>query len=134
MATSSEEARNLDVVRRSFEAFQAGDAEALKKTYAPNVHFRATPAGKFTGDYRGISAVMEFFGQIAHESEGSFRVALVDLAASGNRVFSLYKISGKRGGKTLDSADVAIFTLADGAVTEATIYSGDYPGAAAFWS
>ena len=100
MAASSEEARNLDVVRRAFEAFQAGDTAALMKAFAPDVHYRVPAAGKFTGDYRGVSAVMEFFGQVAHESEGSFRAALVDLAASGNRVFALYKISGKRGGKS----------------------------------
>jgi uncharacterized protein len=134
MATSSEEARNLDVVRRAFDAFQAGDVEALTKSFAPNVQYRVPPAGKFTGDYRGVSAVMEFFAQVAHESEGSFRATLVDLAASGNRVFALYKISGKRGGKTLDSTDVIVSTLADGAITEATVYSGDYPAAAAFWS
>jgi len=134
MATSSEEARNLDVVRRTFEAFQAGDTEALMKAFAPNVRYRLAPVGKFTGDYRGVNAVLEFFGQIAHETEGSFRVALVDLAASGNRVFALYTISGKRGGKTLDSTDVIVSTLADGAITEATVYSGDYPAGAAFWS
>jgi uncharacterized protein len=85
---------------------------ALMKAFAPNVHYHVPPAGKFTGDYRGVPSVMEFFGQIAHESEGSFRAALVDLAASGNRVFALYKISGKRGGKTLDSTDVIVSTFA----------------------
>ena len=67
MATSSEETRNLDVVRRAYEAFQAGDAEALMKCFAPNIHYQLAPFGKFTGDYRGIPAVMEFFGQIAQE-------------------------------------------------------------------
>ena len=134
MATSAEEARNLDVVRRTFEAFQAGDAAALMKAFAPNVHYRLPPAGKFTGDYRGVSAVMEFFGQIAHETEGSFRAALVDLAASGNRVFALYTISGKRGGKTLDTTDVIVCTLADGAIAEATVYQSDHPAQAPFWS
>ena len=134
MTTSSEETRNLDIVRRTYEAFQAGDAETLTRNFAPNIHYRVSPAGKFSGDYRGVQAVMEFFGQIAQESEGSFRVALVDMAASGARVFALHKISGKRGGKTLDSSDVIVFTLAGGAITEATIYSGDYPAGAAFWS
>ncbi len=36
--TSSEEAGNLGVVRRGFEAFQTGDAEALMKTFAPDAH------------------------------------------------------------------------------------------------
>jgi uncharacterized protein len=134
MATSSEEARNLDVMRGAFEAFQAGNAEALMKSLAPNVHYHLAPAGKFTGDYRGVPAVMEFFGQVAHESDGTFRVTPVEMAASGNRVFALYKTNGKRGAKTLDSSDVAVFTLAGGVVTEAMICPSDYPAAAAFWS
>ena len=104
--TSSEEARNLVVVRRAFEAFQAGNADALMKTFAPNAHYRIAPAGKFTGDYRGAPAIMEFFGQVAQESEGTFRVTPVEMAAHGNRVFVLYGTNGKRGGKTLDSNDV----------------------------
>jgi ketosteroid isomerase-like protein len=38
------------------------------------------------------------------------------------------------GGKALDSTDVIVFTLADGAITEATAYSSNYPAGAAFWS
>src|SRR5208283_835368 len=132
--TSSEEARNLEVVRRAFEAFQAGNAEALMKTLASNAHYHLAPVGKFTGDYRGAPAIMEFFGQVARESEGTFRVTPVEMAASGNRVFVLYRTNGKRGGKTLDSSDVGVFTLAGGVVTEAMICPSDYPAGAAFWS
>jgi len=132
--TSSEEAGNLDVVRRGFEAFQTGDAEALMKTFAPDAHYHFAPAGKLTGDYHGVPAIMEFFGQVAHETEGTFRVTPVEMAASGNRVFVLYRTNGKRGGKTLDTSDVGVFTLAGGVVTEGMICPGDYPAGAAFWS
>jgi uncharacterized protein len=132
--TSSEEARNLEVVRRTFEAFEAGNAEALMKTLAPDAHYHLAPQAKFTGDYRGAHAIMEFLGQVAHESEGTFRVTLVEMAASGNRVFALWRTNGKRGGKTLDSSDVGVFTLAGGVITEAMICQSDYPANAAFWS
>jgi len=133
MATS-EETRNLDVVRRAYEAFQAGDTEALMKCFAPNIHYHLAPVGKFTGDYRGIPAVMEAFGQVAQESDGTFRATLLDTAASGNRVFALHRVTGKRGAKTLDVTEVLVSTLAGGAITETIIYTGDYPAAAAFWS
>jgi len=132
MPTSPEDP--LKIVRRAFEAFQAGDLDRLKKVLAPNVHYRVAPAGKFTGDYRGAAAVMAFFGQIARETEGSFRVSPVDMAASGNRVFVLYKVSGRRGGKSLDSTDVAVFTVVGGAVAEAIFHQSDYPAQAAFWA
>jgi hypothetical protein len=133
-ATSSEEKSNLDVVRRGYEAFQAGNAEELMKTMAPNAHYHLAPIGKFGGDYKGVKAIMEFFGEIARESGGTFRVTPVEMAAAGNRVFVLYGASGKHGGKTLDSRDVAVFTLAGGRVTDAMFCASDYPAEAAFWS
>jgi len=132
MATSSE--HQLEVVRRAFEAFQAGDADRLKKILAPNVHYRVAAAGNFTGDYHGVPAVMGFFEQIARETKRSFRATPIEMAASGNRVFVLYKVAGRRGGKILDSSDVAVFTLIGGAVAEAIFYQSDYPAHAAFWS
>ena len=132
--SSSEEPLNLRVVRRAFSAFASGDVTGLRNVLAPNAHYRVAPTGKFTGDYRGAAAVMAFFGQIAHETEGSFRVSPVEMAASGDRVFVLYRVSGRRGDKTLDSADVAVFTVTDGAVAEAIFHQSDYPAHAAFWS
>jgi uncharacterized protein len=124
----------LEVVRQAFEAFEAGDVDRLKKVLAPNVHYRVAPAGKFTGDYRGPAAVMAFFGQIARETDGSFRVSPIEMAASGNRVFVLYKVNGRRGGKALDTADVGVFTVIGGAVTEAIFHQSDYPAHAVFWA
>jgi ketosteroid isomerase-like protein len=132
MPTSRE--NPLEVVRQAFKAFQAGNVEGLKKVLAPNVHYRVAPTGKFTGDYRGAAAVMAFFGQIARETEGSLRVSPVEMAASGNRVFVLYKVNGRRQGKALDSVDVGVFTVIGGAVTEAIFHQSDYPAHAAFWS
>src|SRR5271154_4982552 len=134
MSTSAEEAHNVDVVRSAFAAFEAGNIEALKKVLAPSVRYHSAPAGRFTGDYRGVRAVMEFFGQIARETEGSIRVKPVDMVANGNRVFVLYEIKGQRGAKALDTTDVGVFTVIAGAVTEAIFYQSDYPAHASFWS
>jgi len=131
---SAKETLSIDVVRRAFEAFEAADAVGLRKILAPNVRYRVAPAGRFTGDYRGVPAVLEFFAQIARESEGTFRARPVEMAATDDRIFVLYKVSGRRGAKSLESADVGVFTVAGGVVTEATFYQSDYPAHAAFWS
>ncbi len=133
-ATSSQEQSNLDIVRRAFEAFQAGDGEALMKTMAPDAHYHLAPTAKFSGDYQGVQAIMGFFAQLARESDGTFRVAPMEIAASGNRVFVLFGESGKRGGRTLDSSEVGVFTLADGVVTDAMFCPSNYQAEAAFWS
>ena len=131
---SSEEKSNLDVVKRAFEAFQVGDAEALMKSFAPEAHYHFAPLGKLTGDYRGVQAIMGMFGQIAQETQGTFRVSPVAMAASGNRVFVLYALNGKRDGKALETQDVGVFTLAGGVVTDAMVFGGNYPAGATFFS
>jgi ketosteroid isomerase-like protein len=132
--TSSEEAKNLNVIRRCFEAFEAGDVETLMKNFAPSVRYRHTPVGPLTGDYRGAQAVREFFAQADRETGGTLRATILALAASGDRVFVLYRETATRAGKTLDAQDVLVFTLANAAVTDAIICVGDFPAAAAFWS
>ena len=58
----------------------------------------------------------------------------MSIAPSGDRVFVLYRSTGMRDGKTLDVNDIIVFTLADGMVTEAMTFYGDYATEAAFWS
>lgn len=131
---SSEEANNLKVIRRVFEAFAAGDFETVKNTFAPEAHYHHAPLGIFDGDYKGQQAIMEFFGRIASESGGTFRSEPIAIAASGNRAFVLYRATAKRAEKAIDGNDVLVFTLQDGLVTEAIICPSDYPKLAAFWS
>ena len=56
------------------------------------------------------------------------------MAASGDHVFVLERITGTRNGKTLDSKDVLVFKLNNGVVTEVTNFQSDHPADAQFWS
>jgi hypothetical protein len=51
------------------------------------------------GNYRGAQAILEFFGQLAHETQGSLRVEPLTMAASGDHVLVLERITGKRKGR-----------------------------------
>jgi ketosteroid isomerase-like protein len=131
---STEEANNLDVIQRAFTAFATGDDEVLAKTFAPDVHYHFLPHAPFKTDYLGSSAVLELFGQLTLETSGTLRTTVLAMAANGDRVFVLYRATGTRSGKTLDSSDVLVFTLANGVVTEAFTFPGNFPASVAFWS
>jgi ketosteroid isomerase-like protein len=118
---------------RGFDAFAAGDPEVVKNLFAPDAHYHHARLGILNGDYKGRQAIEEFFGQIGNETNGTFRAEPVVIAASGDRVFVLYRATGTRAGKTIDGNDVLVLTLRDGLVTEALICPGDYPTLAAFW-
>ena len=104
--TPLEEKRNLDVIRRTLEAFATADVEALRNAFAPNAYYHFAPLGVLGGEYRGIEAVLGLFGQLDHETESTFRVAAIEISASGDRVFMLYRATATRNGKTLDRASL----------------------------
>jgi uncharacterized protein len=132
--TGASEAQNIAVVRRGFEAFANGDIGALKTIFSANASWHAGPAGVLRGSYQGAQAILEFFGQIAHESNGTMRVEPLTMAASGDHVFVLERITGKRNGKAQDTKSVLVLKLDKGVVTQATDFPFDHPAAAQFWS
>jgi ketosteroid isomerase-like protein len=128
------EAQNIAVVRRGYEAFAKGDIETLKTLFSANATWHMSETGVLRGNYRGAQAILEFFGQLAHEAQGSLRVEPLTMAASGDQVFVLERTTGKRKGKTLDTNDVLVFKLDKGVVTEVSDFQLNHTGDAQFWS
>jgi len=97
-ATGASEAQNIAVIRRGYEAFAKGDIETLKTLFSANAVWHATATGILPGNYRGVQAILEFFGRLAHESQGSLRAEPQTMAASGDHVLVLERDTGKRKG------------------------------------
>jgi uncharacterized protein len=134
MSGTGTEAQNIAIVRRGYEAFAKGDIETLKTLFSANANWRQAEAGVLRGNYRGAQAILEYFGQLGHETQGSLRVEPHTMAASGDHVFVLERITGKRKGETLDTMEVVVFKLDKGVVTEAANFQSDHPAAAKFRS
>ena len=128
------EAQNVSTIQRGFEAFAKGDIETLKALFSPNARWDQAQTGILRGNYRGVQAILEFFGQLAHETEGSLRVEVLTMAASGDHVLVFERVTGERKGKTLDTKEALVFKLDSGIVTEVTELQSDYPTVAQFWS
>jgi ketosteroid isomerase-like protein len=128
------ETQNIAVVRRGYEAFAKGDIETLKALFTADANWHALRVGVLPGNYRGVQAILGFFGQLAQETEGTMRVEPVTMAASGDSVFVFQRITGTRKGKTLDTQAVLFFTVANGVVTEVKEFPADYPAYSHFWS
>ncbi len=128
------ETQNIAVIRRGYEAFAKGDIETLKTLFSPNANWHAVGTGVLPGNYKGAQAILEFFGRLAHETDRTMLVEPQTLAASGDHVFALERITGKRKGKTQDTKAVLVFKLEKGIVTEVTDFQHDHPAVAQFWS
>jgi ketosteroid isomerase-like protein len=133
-ATGASEAQNIAVVRRGYEAFAKGDIETLKTLFSTNATWHSVETGILPGNYRGVQAILEFFGRLVHETDGTARAELQTLAASGDHVFALHRNKGKRKGKTLDEKSVLVFKLDKGVVSEVAEFRFDQPTEAKFWA
>lgn len=132
--TGATETQNIATVRRGFDAFAKGDVETLKTLIAPSANWNAPETGVLKGNYKGVQAILQYFGQLGSETGGTMRAEPLSIAASGDRVFVLERATGKRRGKTLDTNSVLVFELKNGVVTEVTECQSDHPAMVQFWS
>ena len=128
--------RNAALLREGYEAFSTGDMARLSEMFAPDVVWH-TPEhhGVLSGDHKGWAEVAEFFLQTMTLSEGTFRIEILDIMASDERVAAFLHVTGNGRGRILDDSPIHLFRLDDeGIVQEITQYPLNQSVVDAFWS
>jgi uncharacterized protein len=77
---------NVEVVRAGFEAWNAGDMDALREVYDPDVIWRAPPDWPEPGPYVGREAVMRQFEQLRETWDADAFELISDFIDVGDRV------------------------------------------------
>ena len=126
---------NEDIVRRGYQAFGEGDMDTLRSLFAPDAVHVATGNSQVAGEYKGVDAILGYYGTLFELSDGTFAVELEDVKAEGDdTVVATHRDKGQRGGKTLDQEETLTFTLADGKITRLVENHSDQATYDAFWS
>lgn len=106
---------DVALVRRGYAAFATGDVQALSEVIAEDATQYQPGTGGMAGEHKGRPAILEFYGRLASETNGSFRADLQNVYTDGKgRVVAIHRSIGDRGGKHLDSGTALIFTVVDG--------------------
>lgn len=134
MATTQVEQDNVALVRRGFEAFAAADMGALERLFSADATWHGPELGILAANYAGRDAIFAMFGQLATETNGSFRAVPGVLAGAGDRVFVECVATGSRQGRTLESDEILVFTMRDGTVRDVRLYVHDHAANVRFWS
>jgi uncharacterized protein len=135
MSTTISVHKNVETIRRGFDAFNKGDMKALMELFHENASWHVPGRSPLAGDYKGRDAVFAFFGRIAQESGGTFKAEPRHLLSDDEgRVVALEHLSAKRGGKTLSADACIVFELKDGRVLSGTEYARDLYASDQFWS
>jgi len=109
---------NVDLLRRAYDAFGKGDMEALGGAFADDIKWHIRGVGVLDGDYTGRDAVFGFFGRLAEETGGTFRLDVHDLLANDEHGVAIVTTHATRNGKTLDASAVHVSHVRDGRMTE----------------
>lgn len=125
---------NVEVVRRGYEAFNAGDMATLADLFAEDAVWYAAGSGVLSGMKQGRDEILAYFGELGSRSQGSFQAEVQDIVGGENHTVGIQRSHAKNNGKTLDSATAIAFVLRDGKVAEGREYFDDTAKADDFWT
>ena len=119
--------------------------EATKRS--PRVTWRRSPScspttlfwhvqggGALSGDYHGRDQVFGFFGRVAEETGGTFRLDIHDILANDEHTVALATLTATRGGKSIEIPVANVSHNRDGQVTEFWSAVTDPKAALDFWT
>jgi len=123
----------MQLVRRGYEAFNSGDVETLISLFSKDVVQHVPGEGPFAGTYKGVEAVLGYYGRLGEETDGTFRAHLIDVHGDGlGHVCAVHQISAVRNGVRRVSRGSILFTFIGDKVTDLLQMAGDLPGDDAF--
>jgi uncharacterized protein len=111
----SEQEQNIEVVKKGYEAFMAGDMATLMSLLDDNIEWIQPGQSAVSGTYHGKDEFSEYIRRLA---EKSTMVNPYRFLADGDTVVVLSETTS--GGETSQDADV--FTLREGKIVGAHVY------------
>jgi ketosteroid isomerase-like protein len=126
---------NLALVRQGYAAFNAKDIPTLMSILSPDVVQHVPGNSSVAGEYRGIEAVLGYYGKLGELTDGSFRADLIDVHGDAvSHVNALHQISATRNGVSRVTRGSILFTIKDGKATDLLELRGDLAGDDAFFA
>jgi hypothetical protein len=127
-------AENVELVRRGYTAFNAGDMATLSDMFAEDAVWYVAGSGVLSGIKQGRDAVLAYFGELGARTQGSFQANLEDIVGGENHTVAIQQTRAENNGKTLDMATVITFVVRDGKITEGREFFEDTAKADDFWT
>ena len=107
---------NVEIVRALFEAYNAGDMDAFRELYDPDVIVRTAEGWPEPGPYVGREAVMREFERYRETWDADTLEPIGDFIDAGDRVAVRYIWRGAGHGPDLNMEVTVVFTMRKGRV------------------
>ncbi len=127
---------NVARIRALFDAFRAGDVDAIRAAFAPDAtwHFPGR-RGALAGDHTGHDAILAFLGRVLALTEGTFRLNVEGVLADDREGVVFFRGHGRRpDGRVLDNPTCLRIRFAGGRAVEVHEFVWDLEHVEAFWA
>lgn len=125
---------NVDVFRRAYAAFAAGDFDALAEVFHEDAVWHNPGRNPLSGDFVGRDKAFAMFKKEFELSGGTYRPEIHDILATDEHITALMHTTAEREGKKLDMNYALIFHVKDGKITEGWDLWTDQHAVDEFWS
>ena len=113
---SDQEQKNIEFVKKGYEAFSAGDVDTVMSLFDDNIEWVQPGDSAISGTYHGKAELGEYLSRLA---EKSVTVKLNRLLADGDTVVALTEVTvGDERGQDAD-----VFTLRDGKTVRVQVHT-----------
>lgn len=127
-------AENVELVRRGYTAFNAGDMATLSDLFAEDAVWHVAGSGVLSGTKQGRDAILAYFGELGARTQGHFQANVEDIVGGENHTVAIQQTHGEANGKTLDMPTVITFVIRDGQIAEGREFFEDTAKADDFWT
>ncbi len=127
---------NEVLVRRMYDAFSAGDGEAMSQILAPDIVWSTPGNNPTSGDHKGQEEVFAVFAKCGELTEGNMHLELIDVTVNGpTNVTSRHNLFAERpDGRKLEVVETESWTIEDGNITRVDESISDLAANDVFWS
>ena len=126
---------NLDLVRRGYAAFSAGDTDGLAALCGPDITHLVPGQSPVSGAFKGTDSVLGMYGDLGERSDGTMAVDLETVMSDGgDRVIAIHTSTATRNGTDLTQREALLFTISNGKVVEIQDFFEDIEANDRFWS
>jgi ketosteroid isomerase-like protein len=121
------------LARTAWEAAAHGDSETLAQCCAEDMVWHASGRGLRSGAYRGLAETLDYLSAIGGAAE-DFQSRFEDVLVGDDRVAVLFRVSGRRGDKLLDTDFILLFRVVAGKIAEVWAVPRDQHAVDEFWA
>src|SRR5688500_12880097 len=119
--------KETKVVSEFLTAVQTGDMATVGALLHPDVKWQQPGAGEISGVKRSAQEVFQMVTRMFEISGNTLKLEEIKwVSANGSSVAALLRWTAtKSSGKSLDVANIDVYTVGEGKITAVTVYSSD---------